>query len=211
MMLYLVRHGETAYNRDGLALGIADVPLTDTGMRQAEAVARRLASERIDRVYTSPLSRAAVMAQAIAAERPAPVEVRAELLELHVGHTEGTPFRTLRETHAGFLQEWAGPQGHLAAMPGGESIVDVDQRLEPFIRHLREEPAAAAAVVSHNFVLRVLLCRLLGLEPSSFRSIAVDMASISTLSLRDSRVTLVRTNDVCHLEALNVGPAGRSV
>ncbi len=211
MIIYLVRHGETAYNRDGFGLGRMDVPLTERGQAQAHAVGRRLASAPITHVYTSPLDRAASVARAIAGERTAIIP-RDELIEMHVGETEGLTFPVMRERHAAFLREWGGESGHVAVMPGGgESIVAVAERVAPFIEELLGSGLETAAVVSHNFVLRVAVCQLLGLPVSSFRTIAFDLASITTVQIERGRVGVHSLNDTCHIADLNVDPAGVSV
>lgn len=211
MIIHLVRHGETAYNQQGLALGRADVPLTPLGEQQAAAAGRALAGHAIDQIFTSPLERAAMTARAVAAEKGTAIEVRDELLEMDVGITEGLAFGVLREKHAEFLLEWAGPNGHEAVMPGGESLVDVAARVEPFVEEIRRQQYDQVVVVSHNFVQRILFCRLVGLPVASFRSVVFDVASVSTLSLINNRVSILRLNDNCHLKSLNIDPAGSSL
>lgn len=211
MNLYLIRHGQTAHNRDGVSLGREDAPLTDLGHQQAAAVAASLAGEPLDHIWCSPLARARDTAGALAAGRDLEPEVRQELIELDAGEAEGLTFPELRERFGAFLQEWVGPQGHQAVMPGGESITDLDQRLAPVIAELRSATFRGVAVVSHNFVLRVLACRLLGLDAASFRSLSFDVASISAFVTEPRRVVVVRLNDTCHLHALNLDHAGRTV
>jgi broad specificity phosphatase PhoE len=211
VILYLVRHGETTYNRDGLALGRADVPLTEMGERQAAALAARLAAEPLARVLSSPLGRARETAMAIAGERGIPVDVRDELIEMDVGETEGIAFPEMRARYAALLADWLGPQGHEVTMPGGESLVDVEARVAPLLAEFRGDDDEALAIVAHNFVLKTMLCRLLGVELSAFRTFATDLASISTVSLRGERTTLRALNDCCHLESLNLDRGGRSL
>ncbi|MBI2765686.1 MAG: histidine phosphatase family protein [Chloroflexi bacterium] len=202
MIVYLVRHGQTAYNRDGLGLGRADVPLTPLGEQQAAAVGARLATEPITRIFSSPLGRALATARAVGGERAIAIEPRVELLEMDVGHTEGMTFAAMREQHGEFLKEWAGPNGEHACMPGGERIIDVDARLSPFVDELLTLDEAAVAVVSHNFVTKLAICRLLGLPLATFRSFATDVASISTFDVRGGRVMVRALNDICHLNTL---------
>ena len=204
MRLHLVRHGETAHNRDGLGLGRADAPLTEHGRRQAEAAVERLAREPLARVLTSPLGRAEAIARPLAERAGAPLEVRAELIELDVGETEGLPLAEIAERFPAFVAAWRGPDAATAEMPGGESLAQLAARLEPLAAELSALPDDGddVAVVSHNFVLRLLVCRLLGLEPAAFRAFALDLASLSTLSLRRGRAVVERLNDRCHLGAL---------
>ena len=201
MRLYLVRHGETSSNRDGLGLGVADASLTDLGLRQTAAAVERLVGEPVDRILTSPLTRAASIARDLAERTGAPLEVRDELIEMDVGETEGLPFAEMRERFPGFLEAWRAPDPSQVAMPGGESLAQVAARLEPLVAELHTLPDESAVVaVSHNFVLRLLICRLLGLEVAAFRAFSIDLASLSTLSLRAGQASLRTLNDRCHLD-----------
>lgn len=202
MILYLVRHGQTAHNRDRLGLGRANVPLTPLGRLQAEAVGARLRSESIDRIFASPLSRAHDTAQAIATYQDVPVEVRDELIEMDVGVTEGMTFPEMRKRHPGFLERWASDEGPDTTMPSGESLRDVAKRLDPFIDEVLSLPDAAIAIVSHNFVLKLLFCRLLGLELTHFREITIDVASLTAVTVQAGRVNVRVLNDGCHLRLL---------
>lgn len=202
MIVYFVRHGETAFNRDGLGLGRRDEPLTEFGARQAAAVGARFASVPLDAIYSSPLARCSAVARALAGERGIPIAARDELIEMDVGETEGLTFAAIRERHAAFLKQWGGPEGHTVPMPGGESILDVEKRATAFLGDLAGQGHQSVAVVSHNFVTRILLCRLLGLGPAAFRALSVDLASVSTVQMREGRVTVRSINDCCHLHAL---------
>lgn len=204
MKLFLLRHGQTAYNRDGLGLGRADAPLTDFGLRQSEAAAARLAVEPLTRVYTSPLGRAATLAELVAAPHGLTPVVREELIEMDVGDAEGLTYRAMREIQAQFMERWNGDGFEHVPMPGGESLVAVANRTAPFVAELRELDQPAVAVVSHNFVTKVMVCQLLGIDIASFRSFTIDVASMCTFVLRDGRVSVSGLNDCCHLDSLNV-------
>jgi broad specificity phosphatase PhoE len=201
--LYLVRHGQTAYNRDGLGLGRADAPLTELGMRQAEALGARFSGVDVDCVYSSPLARCLVTARAIAGERPVPIAVSEDLIELDVGHTEGLTFAAMREQYAEFLQAWAGPDGARAIMPGGESLAHVRERVERFIETITEQGGEHVVVASHNFVTRTLVTSLLGLEQDAFRSFSVDLASLTTIVRMNNRTVIRSLNDCCHLSGIS--------
>lgn len=202
MILYLIRHGETPYNRDGLALGRADVPLTSFGEQQVAALGIRLAAERITRIFSSPLGRAMATARAVAGERPIVIEPRDELLEMDVGETEGLPFGEMRKRYPDFLRAWAGDGGEEMVMPGGESLRHVELRLMPFIDEVLALDEEGVAIVSHNFVTKVAICRLFGLGLGAFRSFGTDVASVSSFDVRHGRVVARTLNDTCHLHGL---------
>src|SRR5690606_26679883 len=107
-----------------------------------------------------------------------------------------------RDRYGDFLREWGGPEGHLATMPGGESLSDVDARAGRLLDALafRDEPAVA--LVTHNFVLRLIICRVLGVGAGGFRSVTVDLASVSALQVDGARVSILYINDTCHLNGL---------
>ncbi|MBH77640.1 MAG: hypothetical protein CL897_05375 [Dehalococcoidia bacterium] len=201
MRLLLVRHGETAYNRDGLGLGVADAPLTPIGLQQTAKAVECLSDESVTHILTSPLQRALGIAKGLAAVTGVAAEVRDELIEMDVGETEGVPFGEMNERFPGFLEAWNGVDPSGVVIPGGESLMDVSTRIESLVLELQALPEeSVVAVVSHNFVLRLLISRLLGLELPAFRSFRIDLASISTLMLRAGEASLRTLNDCCHLD-----------
>lgn len=208
MNLYLIRHGETAYNRDGLGLGRADIPLTPFGERQAGALGRRLAGVPFERVFVSPLRRAQQTAAAVAGER-LPLETLDDLTEMHVGETEGLTFAAMRERFPEFLREWSGDDAASLPMPGGESLDDVAVRVIRALDTVRASGATSVAVVAHNFVLRVALCHILGLPPARFRVFGSDLASVSHLVFRAGHTGIRMINDRCHLGDIGAPGDGR--
>lgn len=200
MMLYLIRHGETAANRDGIGLGRDDPPLTEKGIQQASALGSSLARAPIGRILVSPLRRTVRTAELVAGERSIPLERRSELVELDVGVTEGLPFSEIRERFGDFLAKWQGDECASVPMPGGESLDDVAARVAPVIAEARAWEGDALAIVSHNFVLRVILCRLLGIPLRNFRAMPLGLASLTTITLDSGRVNVRALNDRCHLD-----------
>lgn len=202
MNLYLIRHGQTASNRDGLGLGRDDVPLTEEGLRQASALGARMTAEPLDRVLVSPLRRARQTAELVVGERDIPVEVRDELIELDVGETEGLAFAVIRERFGDFLARWQGDHPGPVRMPGGESLDDVAGRVAPLVAELRNSAESSLGLVSHNFVLRLVVCALLEVPAANFRAMPMSLASVTTIVLERGRVSVRSLNDRCHLEML---------
>jgi broad specificity phosphatase PhoE len=209
MQIILVRHGQTASNRDSLALGRADVPLTELGLEQAERLGRWLSHRaakgmQIEAIYSSPLARARDTAAAIAHGLDLPVVAAAELVEMDVGEMDGLTRVELREKYPEFMRSWFGGGAGEVKMPGGESLADVQERAWPFVERLREShrPEAAVVAVSHNFVMRTLVCRALSIPLADFRRFEQDLASITTIELRGQRILVTALNETCHLEGL---------
>jgi broad specificity phosphatase PhoE len=202
VIIHLLRHGETAHNRSAVGLGREDVPLTEFGEAQARALGLRFAGQPLDAIFASPLRRASDVAAYVAGEREIRPQLRAELTELDVGETEGMEFPKMRELYPEFMRRWATADTSVR-MPGGESIDDVALRLQPFLQDLGSLEADHVAVVSHNFVTKILICELLRLPLSSFRALSADLASVTTIATTGTgRATLHVMNDTCHLHSL---------
>ncbi len=210
----LIRHGESEANRDGRSLGRADSPLTDRGRRQVAALGRALADEPIGRVLSSPLRRAADAADAVAAPHGLPVETHDGLIEMDVGRMEGLPWADARVRYADFLERWMRDESGALAMPGGESLADVQRRAWPVLApYLGVPPGAAASdagspdaalsattvVVSHNFVIKVLLCAALELDLRCWRRFEADLTGRTILERRRGLTVLRSLNDTSHL------------
>ncbi len=201
MRLYLVRHGETESNRLGLALGRDNVPLNEHGLWQAERVGRALASEPLVAVYSSPLRRALDTAEAVAGHHGREVQVEERLIEMDVGEVEGLPFDEVRKRYPDLLEKWVSGSGPTQTMPGGERLVDVQERAWALVNELAARHGdEVIAAVSHNFVILSLLARALGIELAQFRRLRHSVAAVSVLDFSPKRVKVVRLNDTCHLE-----------
>lgn len=201
MRLFLVRHGETEFNRRGLALGRKDVPLTERGRWQAERVGAALAGEPVVAIYSSPLQRALDTAGAIAERHELAVQVDQGLVEMDIGETEGLAFAELRARFPELLRIWTSADGPSQAMPNGERLVDVEGRGWGFVQALMaRHPEDAVVAVSHNFVILCILSRVMGLALSDFRRLRHAVAAISVVDFRPDRMRVVRLNDLCHLE-----------
>jgi uncharacterized phosphatase len=156
--LLLVRHGETDWNLERRVQGQTDTPLNETGRRQAEALARELANERIDAVYASDLRRALDTARAIAGPRGLGVHLVPELREKNFGSWEGL---TDDEVLERFPEARTGPWGD------AETPDDVVERVLGALRHIAERhPGDQVLVVSHGGPLRAVLrhCAVNGVE-----------------------------------------------
>ena len=197
--LIVVRHAQSLANREGVSLGRHDSPLTDLGRRQIAALAASFKHDAVQRVLSSPLARAHEAARAIAAVHDLPVELDERLIEIDVGEIEGLPWAELRRRYPDFLQRWLSGDG-VTAMPGGESLVDVWERAWPAVATVLEPGSdAAVVVVTHNYVIRALICRALRLELRHWPVFEANLASRTTLEARPGSVVLRSFNDISHL------------
>ena len=170
-LLYLARHGETAWSLSGRHTGLTDVPLTERGEANARALGDRLRGLPFALVLTSPLQRAKRTCE-LAGFGDAAVEDR-DLVEWNYGNYEG------RRT-AEILHERPGWQLFRDGCPGGESPTDTGSRADRVIARIRAA-TGNVLVFSSAHILRVLGVRWLGLPPGEGRYFLLDTASVSTL------------------------------
>jgi probable phosphoglycerate mutase len=167
----LVRHGETEWAREGKHTGRTDIPLTERGRRQGEAVGAALEGRRFALVLTSPLERALETCRLAGFGDVA--ELRDELREWDYGAYEGRKTVEIREEVPGWTLWRDGA-------PEGETIEEVAARVDGLLAELRSVQGDAL-LFAHGHLLRVLAARWLGLEPQAGALFALDPASISTL------------------------------
>jgi broad specificity phosphatase PhoE len=192
-IVYLARHGETAWSLSGQHTGLTDLPLTDRGERNACALGERLRGLTFASVYTSPLQRATRTCE-LAGFR-AVAEVDRDLLEWNYGNLEG---RTTKEIRAE-RPEW---QLFRDGCPGGETPEQIGARADRVVQRLRAVKGDVLLFSSGHF-LRVLGARWLGLEPVMGRYFFLSTASLSSLGYEhvDSDPVLRLWNDTRHVAA----------
>jgi len=168
--LRLVRHGPVAAPHQGCLYGSSDVPLSEEGRAASLALAERLALDPPDAVWTSPLQRAAFLAQHLAARSGARLVLQPGLRELDRGAWTGLRKDELERRQPGALAAYvADPEGHAA--PGGERESEICARVGAVLEELvAREDGRRVVLVAHAHVLRVLLRRLLGWDgPTSLQ------------------------------------------
>ena len=196
--LLLIRHGETAWNREGRPQGISDVPLSELGRRQAHALGRALAQEPLAAVYSSDLRRALETAAPVAARHGLTVQRDGRLREMDQGVFEGEPIQHVRERYGDWLKTWIDDPANVR-MPGGETLGEVQARAWAAIEEIRAAQAhGSVAVVAHNFTNLTILCTVLNLDLAYFRRLRLAVASVSVIEFGRWPV-LVALNDTHHL------------
>jgi len=199
--LLLVRHGETRLNNARRFWGKTDVELSDTGIRQAEQMRDHLATQKIDVIYASNLSRARVTAEIIASRHQLSITTCAELGELNFGWVEGLTFEEIKRLHpelAEVLSDW---NTH-PRFPGGESLDELNDRVQKFLKRLeKHKPEATILIVAHAGTLRLMICNLLGIDLEHWRQMQLDLASLSIMETYPQGALLSLLNDVSHLKS----------
>jgi probable phosphoglycerate mutase len=171
-IIYLARHGETAWTISGQHTGRTELPLTARGERNARRLGKRLQGFTFSAVLSSPLERVVRTCELAGFGKVARIEP--DLIEWDCGNYEG---RRLAEIHA----ERPGWNLFRDGCPGGESPGQVGERADRIIQQIRSRPGDVLIFSSGHF-LRVLAARWIGLEPVGGRLFLLSTASLSALS-----------------------------
>lgn len=199
MRILLLRHAETAWNRERRFQGWRDIPLSATGREQAESAARLLAATPLDAVWSSPLSRARETAQTIAAPHRLAVRESEAFKEMSFGDWEGLTREEVRERFPDAHRVWA-ETPHEARWPGAEPLEMVRARALAGLADLRRaHDGQTVCLVSHGITGRILILEALGLGLDRLWSLQLSSTGISELELRDDWATLHRMNSLIHL------------
>jgi broad specificity phosphatase PhoE len=191
-IVYLARHGETAWTVTGQHTGMTDLPLTETGERNACRLGKRLEGIALAKVFTSPLQRATRTCEL--AGFGAVAEFDCDLVEWNYGEYEGKTGVEIRATRPGW-------QLFRDGCPGGESPQQAACRADRVVNRVRAVDGNVLLFTSGHFI-RVLACRWIGIEPTvNARSLMLSTASLSALGYEHnlSRPVIQLWNDTHHV------------
>lgn len=203
LRLFIVRHGVTEWNTAGRMQGSSDIPLSPLGVRQARAVAERLAASSLTAVYTSDLSRAAETGRYIAERHGLQIRMMPELRETMLGDWEGmTDAEIVARGEGDLLADYRCDPAAFRP-PGSEPIESVAAR----IWHAREviataHPTGAVAMVGHGGSMRALFCDALRAPIRCMFGFRLDNASLSIVDYGPTRAAIRTLNDTHHLRGL---------
>ena len=192
-IIYLARHGETAWSLTGQHTGLTDLPLTERGERNASRLQQRLKRLTFAKVFTSPLQRARRTCELAGFGTVA--ETDRDLLEWNYGEYEGRRTADIRAERP----DW---QLFRDGCPGGESPAQVTARADRAVTRLRAVRGDVLLFSSGHF-LRVLAVRWIGIElTAQARSFMLSTASLSALGYEDSlsRPVIRLWNETRHVE-----------
>jgi broad specificity phosphatase PhoE len=190
--LYLVRHGETDWNRQHRIQGLTDIPLNETGREQARAAGRLLARRDWDGILASPLSRAmdtaAIIAEETGLDAPEPMPA---LVERNYGEGEGLDFAEINRRYP-----------DRAAVPGQETRDEVIARVVPALRELAAaRPGQSLIVVSHGGAIRGAL---MAADPAGSHGMITN-GSVHSFRIEDDQLRLIRFDDPIEIDSIATG------
>lgn len=200
MKLYIIRHGETDWNKLEKCQGVSDIPLNTNGIRQAKDLAYSLREEDFSAIYSSDLSRAITTAEEVAKYHAADVNIDERFREMDQGEFEGLEFGYLREKYGDILKKWT-EEPETLRIPGGETLTEVQERAWDGINNLINlYTEGSVLLVSHNMTIITLLCKFSKKSLLSFREFTVKESSKSVISCNNDFFTIELFNDISHLD-----------
>jgi len=195
----LLRHGQTPMSVQKRYAGTSDVPLTDTGVGQAAAAAKRLASAGLAAIVSSPLQRAVRTAEEVAAVTGLPVVTDEGFRETDFGAWEGLTFAEVRERWPDEMASWLADPA--VAPPDGESFAEVSARVTQALqRVLTSQERRNVLIVSHVTPIKTLVAASLLAPPAALYRMHLDVAALCEIDwYADGPAVLRSFNDTAHL------------
>lgn len=197
MELMLIRHGETIWNKEGRVQGMTDIELNADGVEQARLLALSLKDHSFDAIHSSPLKRALQTAEIINEYHQKQIHTHDDLMEMNTGDLEGLSFEELAARDKDLLKKMITDPASVE-MPNGESI---NQLLERAWRAMEIiiSRGENALVVSHNFIIAAIICRIKNIRLNEFLTACVGNASKTIIKLQNGGFFVENFNDQSHL------------
>ena len=191
--IYLLRHGEIDLHGSRPLIGQSDVPLNETGFRQARWWREELSTVPFDRCYCSSLLRSRQTAETLAGLSQHPVEILPQLREIHLGAWEGL---SMAEIHSRFPGEWERRGQDLACFrpQEGESFSDLSARVLPALERILDRLRGNAIILAHAGVNRVILCRVLGMPLANLFRLGQGFGALNMIDCIQERLQLTALN-----------------
>ena len=202
MRIYLVRHGETEWNKSRRFQGRSNLPLNQKGIKQVKALALALKNKPLKAIYSSPLIRALETARLIKAFHPSiPIFEEKGLIEMDLGEFDGMKAQEWAEQYPDFRKAW-NENPACVKMPGGESLKEVQIRAKDTLKRITRaySPDSSILLSSHNFVNLTLLCDLLEIPLHRFRELRQENAAFNIICKKGNRLTVKKINERSHLK-----------
>ena len=194
MKFIIVRHGQTSWNEKKRFQGKTDIKLSKNGLLQAKKLAKMLAKEKIDIIYTSRLKRAIKTAEKIQKfHKKAKIIKTKKLNELSWGVWEGIQLNEVKKKYPELYEKREKDRFNFK-IPKGESLKMVKKRIKKFLSAIRGKNKDAVLIVSHLNINRVIIGTLMGWKNKKISSINLDNASIVAIRADKGKAKILRAS-----------------
>ena len=204
MKFFVVRHGETDWNKLGRFQGHTDISLNDRGLSQARETAVASEDWGYTAIYSSPLVRTVQVAEEIAKVTPMLVSQEPGLKELSLGDLVGVTGEEMRNDWPDLFAAWR-TEPEKMSMPNGESLGELRDRTWQVILDIEQKHSSddSIVVISHNFAIRSIVNELLGMPLAYFHRMSLNLASVCTFDSDERGRRLTGYNSTSHLSPEN--------
>jgi broad specificity phosphatase PhoE len=196
----LVRHGQTEWNKRDIFRGRKDIPLDESGKRQALLTAKSLAQMdlSVKAIYTSPLQRAVETAKNIATIFGLDVIARNELIEFDYGQWEGRSVDEVKKEFPQMYSYWLNNPAQLI-IPGAETLEQVRKRVNDGIKTILRESQGDTVIVGHKLTNKIIIGCLMGWNQDHYWKIEQDLAAINIIEVEGGNSVVQMLNHTTHL------------
>ena len=197
--IYIVRHGQTEWNLLGKTQGHGNSDLTPKGIEQAELLADSMTKYPIDYIYSSDLGRAYQTAEIIGNKLNIEVEKTEALREMNFGTWEGRIIKDIIEEDPELYKMWRN-EPHLAKIPQGETLSQIKERTDAFIKEVNEKyDGKHIVLVTHSLCARIMLLSFLDSDVKNIYRINQANTALNIIELRDYGPVVMKMNDTTHI------------
>ncbi|NLK74230.1 MAG: histidine phosphatase family protein [Clostridiales bacterium] len=196
MELYLIRHGETIWNKAGKIQGHADIALNENGRQIAMLTGKALEDVHFDKIFSSPLVRAYETAKIIGASRNIDIIISEELKEIGFGEYEGAVFNEhINDPQSPIYTFFKKPDSYIPSK-GGESIEDLCLRAARFLEEVimpLEKSCERVMAVAHGAMIKALLTYIKKLDKKDFWSGAYQKnCAVTIIDIKASKLNIIK-------------------
>lgn len=202
MLLFLVRHAESTWNRQKKMQGQKDPPLSPYGRKEAMRLAKRFEDLKFTAAYASPLKRAHQTAEVILKGKKCRISCDEDLMEMGLGEWEGRAISQVKKAYGDAFAKWAVAPSRVT-IPGGEDFKEFVGRVKNAMRAIeRKHRDGNVLLVSHGGVISTYATQILNLPPDDIWCLTVRNASLTIVDVKPSIHRIVTFNDTSHLMSL---------
>ena len=204
--VYVVRHGQTAWNLGEVFRGRADIPLDETGKQEVHLAGEALKDETLHAIYSSPLLRSMETAENIAKFHNLSVTPLPAIIDISYGQWEGVSLAEVQQKFPDLYALWL-QEPHKVRFPQGETLAEVRIRtLKALDNLVARHGDENIVLVAHRVPNKVICCALLGLDNSHFWRIQQDTASTNLFRYQNGQWLVSFLNDTSYLKGLKKNP-----